>query len=147
MLTTDRLAGGALSLLALAVLFESRRLPLGTLRNPGPAYLPVVLAALLLLSGLALVALGGRAPRPAALGWGEARHAAAIVTAVAVAALLLERLGYRLTMALMLLFLVGVVERRGGVTAALFAAALALGSFLLFDTVLRVPLPRGALGF
>lgn len=147
MLTTDRLAGGALGLLALAVMFESRRLPLGTLTNPGPAYLPVVLAALLLLSGLALVVLGGRAPRPAALGWEEGRHAAAIVAAVAVAALLLERLGYRLTMAVMLLFLVGVVERRGWVVTALFAAALALGSFFLFDTVLRVPLPRGPLGF
>jgi hypothetical protein len=35
MLTTDRVAGAALVLLSLAVLLESRRLPLGSLRNPG----------------------------------------------------------------------------------------------------------------
>jgi putative tricarboxylic transport membrane protein len=147
MLTTDRLAGGVLGLVALAVLVESRRLPLGTLTNPGPAYLPVVLALLLLVTGLGLVAFGGAAPRPAALGWQEGRRAVTIVAAVAFTALLLERLGYRLTMALMLLFLVGVVERRRWLDALLFAAGLSLGSFFLFETVLRVPLPRGPLGF
>jgi hypothetical protein len=108
--------------------------------------MPVGLALLLLLAGVGLVVRGGSAPRPAALGWEEGRHAAAIVGAVAGAALLLERLGYRLTMALLLLSLVGVVERRGMLTAVAFAAALALGSFFLFETLLRVPLPRGPFG-
>ena len=36
MLTTDRVAGGALALIALVVFWESRKLPLGSLRNPGP---------------------------------------------------------------------------------------------------------------
>lgn len=43
MLTTDRVAGSALGLLALFVLWESRKLPRGSLRNPGPAYMPGVL--------------------------------------------------------------------------------------------------------
>jgi hypothetical protein len=145
-LTTDRLAGTGLGLLALAVLVESRRLPLGSLANPGPGYLPVVLALLLLLTAAALVVRGGPAPAVHALSWQEARRAAAVVGAVAFAALALERLGYRPTMALVLLFLVGVVERRGALTAVAFALGLALGSFFLFDTVLRVPLPRGPFG-
>ena len=37
MLTTDRVAGGALVLVGLVALWESRRLPLGTLHRPGPA--------------------------------------------------------------------------------------------------------------
>jgi hypothetical protein len=145
-MTTDRVAGGALTLLAAFVLWESRRLPLGSLTNPGPAYLPVVLALALLGLGAVIVALGGRAPVLTAIGWGEGRHALLILGACAFAALGLERLGYRLTMLIMLAYLVGVVERRGWLTAVVFAAAMAEGSFYLFGTLLRVPLPRGPFG-
>jgi putative tricarboxylic transport membrane protein len=146
MLTVDRLAGVALALFALFVLWQSRVLPLGSLGNPGPAYMPTVLAALLLLGGVAIAALGGDAPRPGALGFREWRHVVAIVGACVFAALGLERLGYRLTMLVVLLFLLGVVERKRPVAALVFAVAFAAGTFLLFDGVLRVPLPRGPFG-
>jgi len=61
-MTTDRVAGAALVGLALVVFWASRGLPLGSLRNPGPAYLPVALALVLLGFGALLVALGKRAP-------------------------------------------------------------------------------------
>ena len=146
MLTTDRAAGSALGLLALGVLWESRKLPLGTLRSPGPAYMPVALALVLLVLGLLLVARGGPAPRLGVVGWSEWRHAVAILAACAFAALALERLGYRLTVALTLAFLVGLVERRGALLAVAFALGLAAGTFYLFDTLLRVPLPRWPFG-
>jgi putative tricarboxylic transport membrane protein len=146
MLTVDRIAGAALALFALLVLWQSRALPLGSLGNPGPAYMPTVLAALLLLDGVAIVALGGDAPRPGTLGFHEWRHVVAIVAACVFAALGLERLGYRLTMLVVLLFLLGVVERKRPVAALVFAVAFAGGTFLLFDGVLRVPLPRGPFG-
>ena len=147
MLTTDRVGGVALALIGLFVLFESRKLPLGTLQNPGPAAMPVVLAVLLLVFGAALVALGAGAARLAAVGWSEWRHAVAIFGVCAFAALALERLGYRVTMVAALAFLLGGVERRGVVFTLVFALALALGTFFVFDTVLRVPLPRGPLRF
>jgi hypothetical protein len=145
-LTTDRVAGAALALLALVVVWESRKLPLGSLANPGPAYMPVVLAALLLAFAVALVIVGGRAAPLAAVGWSEWRHAVAIFAVCAFAAWALERLGYRATVTLTLAFMLGVVERKGIAFTVLFSLALALGSFLLFDTLLRVPLPRGLLG-
>ena len=147
MLTTDRVAGAALVLAGLVVLWESRRLPLGTLHRPGPAYTPVVLALLLLLFGLALAAMGSRSGRFAEIGWHEWRHAVAIFGACAFAAWALERLGYRLTMAAVLLFLLFAVERRGVVAALALTGVIAWGTFFLFDTVLRVPLPRGPFGF
>src|SRR6266478_3522991 len=64
MLRTDRVAGGALVLVALVVFWESRRLPLGSLRNPGPAYMPVALAAVLMCLGSLLIALAGKTPPP-----------------------------------------------------------------------------------
>ena len=146
MLTTDRVAGAALTLLALGVVWESRKLPLGSLSRPGPAYMPVVLAAVLLVLGVALAATGGRAMKLAAVSFAEWRHAVAIFAVCAFAAFALERLGYRATVAVTLAFMLGVVEKRGVVFTAAFAVALAIGSFLLFDTVLRVPLPRGPFG-
>lgn len=145
-MTVDRVAGTALAALAALVLWEARRLPMGSLSAPGPAYAPVALAVLLLLLGLLLAAAGGRSPRLAALGWGEAPHALAILAAAAFAALALERLGYRITMTVLVFALLRLVERRGTLFAAGFALALAGLSFQLFDRVLRVPLPRGPLG-
>jgi putative tricarboxylic transport membrane protein len=146
MLSVDRVAGAALALVALFVLWESRTLPLGSLANPGPAYMPVVLAILLLVGGIAIATLGGHAPPFTSLAFPEWRHALAIFLACAFAALALERLGYRLTVLLVLLFLLGVVERKPPVAAIVFAVAFATGTYLLFDTLLRVPLPRGPFG-
>ena len=146
MLTTDRVAGGALALIALVVFWESRKLPLGSFRNPGPAYMPMVLAAILLVFGTLLVVTGGRASAFRGVSWAEWRHAVAIFAVCVFAALALERLGYRTTVTLALAFLLGGVERRGVVFTAAFSLALALGTFLLFDTLLRVPLPRGPYG-
>ena len=49
-------------------------------------------------------------------------------------------------MAVVLLFLLLVLERKGVVVSLVLTAAVAWGSFFLFDTVLRVPLPRGPFG-
>jgi hypothetical protein len=146
MLTVDRVAGAALALFALLVLWESRALPLGNVGNPGPAYVPVALATLLLLGGIAIAVLGAHTPPIASLGFHEWRHAVAIFVACAFAALALERLGYRLTVFVMLLFLLGVVERKHPLTALVFALAFSAGTYALFDTLLRVTLPRGPMG-
>jgi Tripartite tricarboxylate transporter TctB family len=146
MLTTDRVAGVALALIALVVLVESRRLPLGTLQNPGPAYMPILLALILGAAGVLIAVFGGGAPALGGVGWSEWRHAVAILVVCSFSALALERLGYRLTVACVLAFLVAVVERKPLALALVFAVGLAAGSFYLFDTLLRVPLPRGPFG-
>jgi hypothetical protein len=145
-MTVDRAGGLALAVFALGVLWESRVLPLGSLRNPGPAYMPIVLGLLLLGFGVLVAVFGGTAERLAAVGWSEWRHAAAILVTCAFAALALERLGYRLTIFLALAFLLALVERRTWTTTAIFAVGFAAASFYLFATVLRVPLPRGPWG-
>ena len=145
-LTSDRLMGGALAVIAVFVLVESRKLPLGTLRNPGPAYLPVFLALLLLAFSVAILAGGGRGPLVSQLGWSEWRTAMAILVVCAFDALALERLGYRITIGASLLFLIGLVERKSVILTVLVAGGLAAGSFYLFEGILRVPLPRGPFG-
>jgi hypothetical protein len=145
-LTTDRVAGTALVLIALLALADSRGLPLGTLRNPGPAYMPVLLAGGLLVLGALIATAGGRAPRLADAGWRDLPHALAIVGVGAFAAWGLERLGYRLTITVALVALLGLLERKGPVVTIVVAIVLAFGTFFLFATLLRTPLPRGPLG-
>ena len=146
-LTTDRVSGGVLALFALLVLWESRRYPLGTFHLPGPAFAPVLLASLLLIFGILLVFTSGRAPRLSSIRWTEWRHGLAILAACAFAVFATERLGYRFTVLLMLAVLIKAVERRGWVETLVVAFGLAFGSFYLFYTLLRVPLPEGPFGF
>jgi len=146
MLTTNRVAAVALAVVAVVVLFESRKLPLGSLHHPGPAYMPVLLAVALLVFAILVAAYGGVSRGVSAVGWSEWRHAAAILGTCAFAAIALERLGYRLTMAVSLGFLIGVIERQRLILTLALAVAIAGGSYLLFDTLLRVPLPRGPFG-
>lgn len=146
-MTTDRISGGALVIFSLLVIWQTSGLPLGTFRNPGPAYIPVLLALLLLIFGAFLAATGGSALKYSSIRWNEWRHAVAIVAACVVAVFGMERLGYRLTLLLVLGFLLKVVEKHGWRVTMAFALALPFGSFYLFYTLLRVPLPQGPLGF
>jgi hypothetical protein len=147
MLTTNRVSGSALVLFALLVIWECRHLPLGTFRLPGPAFVPALLASLLLAFGVVLIVSGKSAPLLSSLSWTEWRQALAILAACAFAVFAIERLGYRLSMLLALVFLLKGVERRGWVLSLTFAVALSFGSFFLFHSLLRVPLPRGPFGF
>ncbi|MEK7245258.1 MAG: tripartite tricarboxylate transporter TctB family protein [Pseudomonadota bacterium] len=143
--TRDRVAGAVLFALGLLIVWEARTLPFGSLRVPGAGMFPVALALMLAALGL-LLALKGGGPALRALGWKEARQGLAIFGALAFAALALDSLGYRLTVAAVLLFLIGAVERKGWLVAALVAIGFALGSHALFADFLRVPLPRGPFG-
>lgn len=146
-MTTDRLSAAVLTFFAFFVIWQSQQLPLGTFRQPGPGYVPVLLASLLLLFAILIIFTAGRAPSLSSLHWTEWHHSLAILLACVFAVFAIERLGYRLTMFLLLSVLVKFVEKRGWALSITFALLLAFGSFFLFYTMLRVPLPRGPLGF
>lgn len=145
MATTDRVAGVALLVLACLVAVDTWGLPLGTAHGPGPGYMPLLLAILLAAFALALVIWGG-GPSLRQLDWAEAGHAAAILGASVFTAAAMDRLGYRITMTLFLLFLYGAAQRRNILVAVALAVGLALGSHWMFDAALKVPLPRGPFG-
>src|SRR5687767_4689685 len=146
-MTTDRASAIALIIFALLVIWESRQLPLGTFRQPGPAYIPVLLALLLLICAVFLVLTSSRAPSLSSISWTEWRHALAILAASLFSVFAIERLGYRLTVLLVLGFLVKLLEQRSWIVSLSFAFSLSFGSFFLFYTLLRVPLPQGPFGF
>lgn len=145
-LTVDQVAGTLLVVFSLAVLWECRAIPFGSLAEPGPGALPTLLAIVLFACSVAVIA-GGRGSGPmAAIGFGEWRHAGAILAMCAFAAIAIERLGYRITIVVVLFVLVALIERKGWRASLVFAAGFSLGTHYLFNTLLRVPLPPGPFG-
>ena len=142
-LRNDQLSGLVLLALALYVAWENRAYPLGTLVEPGPGYLPLILAIFLGVTGLVIAVAGGGSTPFSETRWPELKRAVVILVACGFAAIALERLGYRLTMAALLVFFLGVVERKRPAVVAAVAAGFSAISYLVFATWLRVPLPVG----
>jgi len=132
--------------LAFYVGWENRAFPLGSLQEPGPGYMPLLLALFLGAMGL-LIALWGKNSAPvASMNWTEFSRAVVILAACAVATLALERIGYRLTVIALLVFFLGVVERRRPLPVALVALGFSFASFWVIGDLLHVPLPRSPWG-
>ncbi len=146
-LKSDQVSGVMLFALAICVWWLNRAFPVGSLSDPGPGYVPLLLAIAFGGIGLMIAVFGGRSEPLLAIRWPEAGRAAVILIASAVATLALERIGYRLAIMVFLVFFLGVVERKRPWVVALVAAGFSLGSFYVIGDLLRVPLPRGAWGF
>jgi putative tricarboxylic transport membrane protein len=146
-MTTDRLSGAFLVLVGLFVVWERRVLPLGTASHPGPGYFPLLIAILLIIFGAILIVRGKGAPALRSISWPEAPNAGAILGCCIFITIFMEMIGYRLTMIVALGFLFGVMERIKLWLTLTLTLGFALGSFWLFDSLLRVPLPRGEWGF
>jgi hypothetical protein len=146
-LRNDQFSG--LMLLALAVFtgWQNRAYPLGSLQEPGPGYTPLLISVFLGLVGF-LIALRGRASAPMReTPWPEAKRAVVILLACGIATYALEPVGYRVTIAALLVFFLGVVERKQPWIVATVALGFSLLSYYFIGTLLRVPLPRGPFGW
>jgi hypothetical protein len=146
---------GVTAVIAVGAVFIWRSLadlPLGTITDPGPAAAPLLLASLLILCALWSLASGtggllaAEAEDEGSDEPGSLRHAVLIAAATVLAALALDRLGYRLTILAILLFFLWPVERKPILTVLIVGFALAFGSFWLFGHILRVTLPTGPFG-
>ena len=151
---------GATALIATGVFFIWRSLvdlPLGTIDNPGPAAMPLALAVLLVVFALWSLSGGGAGlldpsatdgdgENAADADAGGMRHAILVITALLAAAVALDHLGYRLTILCLLLFFLGLVERKPIIPVLLVSFALSFGSHALFVHVLKIQLPSGPMG-
>ena len=146
-LRSDQVSGLFLAALAAFVGWQNKAYPLGSLQEPGPGYTPLIIAVFLGVTGL-LIALKGFSSKPLAeIQWPEAKRAALILVACAIATYALEHIGYRITIAALLVFFLGVMERRKPLAVAAVAIGFSLLSFYFIGTLLRVPLPVGPGGW
>jgi putative tricarboxylic transport membrane protein len=142
-LRSDQVSGLLLLLLALFVGWSNRDYPLGTLSEPGPGYLPLGLALFIGVTGLLIAVAGGRSALFSAIRWPELSRTIVILVGCGFAAAALEPLGYRLTILALLVFFLGVVERKSPWIVASVSLGFSLLSYFIFATWLRVPLPVG----
>ena len=59
----------------------------------------------------------------------------------------MERLGFIPVTLILLLFLLGVMERKGITFTVLFSIAVTAAAYLIFEVLLHSQLPKGFLGF
>ena len=146
-LRSDQFSGLLLIAIAAGVAWENRAYPIGTLQEPGPGYLPLLLVIFLGATGLLIALWGVKSEALSSMKWPEAARAAVILVACGVATFALERIGYRLTVLVLLVFFLGVVERRRPLPVALVSLGFSLASFYVIGDLLHVPLPRSPWGF
>jgi hypothetical protein len=146
-LRVDHVAGGAFVAFGILVLAISGDLPVGRLSMPGAGMMPKLVTALMILFGLAIVARANESAPFSELAWSDVRHAGATAAITAAAVAGYERLGFLVTMALMLFALTAGVERKPVLHAALFSVGVTALTYALFTYALKSPLEPGILGF
>lgn len=138
-------------LIAIAVLIASVRLGIGPLHNPGPGFMGFFSAALLaVLSGalITIVLIGKQSVAPLSDLWKDRdwHIPLLVVAALVLYCVALPELGY-LTATFVLMAAFFALNRINPWLTLTGALLLSVSSFILFDTLLKVPLPRGFFGF
>ncbi|HEX2988237.1 MAG TPA: tripartite tricarboxylate transporter TctB family protein [Chloroflexota bacterium] len=142
----DRIAAAVCFLVGAVIVREGTQLTYMSGFSVGPGFFPFWLGlALMLLSAILFITT--RAPnQPFIESASGFRKAAMVAVAVLVYVVGLSYLGLLLALAILLAFLVGVVERKSWRVWAPVALLGSLGCYLIFEVWLSVPLPIGVLG-
>ncbi|MGH8682067.1 MAG: tripartite tricarboxylate transporter TctB family protein [Burkholderiales bacterium] len=143
----DQITGAALAVIGVLVAWQSWQYPVGSLAEPGPGYLPFALGVALAGCGALVAAAGGGSPAFRWRRFSDGLKGLAILAGLGFAALALERLGYRITIAVLLLYYLGAVERRPWIVTLVLTLVASAGTYYVFARLLRVPLPIGVFGF
>jgi putative tricarboxylic transport membrane protein len=119
------------------------RLKLGTFHNPGPGFIPLGIALLLILFSLFTLAKGLIRPTGQAgeIPW---KRPGLVIGSVSLYGLLLTVIGFLPSTFILMVILFNLltsVRKRKRLSVILCAAATALGAWLVFSVFLRVPFP------
>ena len=140
----DRISGfivmGFAAFLIIHILMTLR---LGNHFHPGSGYVPFLLAASMAILGMIIFFKGDLGQTFGAIKWTGYRHVLFIMGSCFFTIFVFEKLGYRLTTSIMLIILFGFVERLKLWLVIALTAGLSLGSFWVFRSLLKVPLPQG----
>jgi putative tricarboxylic transport membrane protein len=132
--------------------YESFKLSLSDALGPGPGFFPfwlgvlgIVLTVILLVQlHLNRIDLGAETLQFERAG---VRSNVLVLAGLTAATALLEVIGFRLSMLLLIVFLLVVTGVRRWMVIAICAGAGSFGVFHVFFDLLKVPLPAGILGF
>ena len=142
--------GVTFALIGVGYLFMASRLDMGTMDKPGAGVYPVFVGIILVIATAGTIVSALLQPIPGAIKWPKGVGLGRVLAIGAVTffyALALEFVGYLICSAMVLLVCFHVMGMRSwprkiGLTFFLMAF-----SFLVFDRLLRVPLPQGVFSF
>ena len=140
-LRADHVAGATFVLFGAAVIALSGDLPVGRLSMPGSGFLPMIVATLTIIFGLALVLRANESGPFSELAWEDGKHAAMVTAITAIAITLYTWLGFIITMIAMMVALLTVIERRNPLRAGTYSIAIVIVTYAAFAWLLKTPLP------
>jgi hypothetical protein len=140
-LRRDHIAGGVFVVAGLVLFAMSGDLPVGTLASPGAGMMPKLVLVLLIGFGTFLAIRAHESPPLAGIPWNDLVHAATIVATATIAIGAYTVIGFVPTISIMLFILIYIVERRNVWSALAVSVGVTLGCYLLFNTLLKSPLP------
>jgi putative tricarboxylic transport membrane protein len=147
----DIVAGSIFTLAGLFVLYHSLQLAFYVEDVPGPGFFPTILAMALSTCGAALALSRARASEgdveefELPSRW-QAKRSLGLWVTVLVASVLVGIVGFLAAMFLLVAVILLGIERRRGLGTIITVIATPLLAYLLFGTLLRVPLPAGVFG-
>jgi len=129
--------------------------PFGTRKAPGPAFLPFILGLLIILLGgvLLIRAISSikdhslERAAPSIRGREGLLRVGLTLGGMFVAAFLIDTLGFVVTIFCLILLLLRTVEPRKWRVDMFYVVVFTFGSYLLFQVLLKVALPRGVFRF
>lgn len=121
--------------------------------GPGPGFFPLILSTMLGILSVALIvqSIVGAADMPKDTFSGVDRlgylRVVLLIAVLLATGPSLQFLGYQVTMAMFFFVLLKILGGRSWLVSAGVGLIFSIGTFQLFAVFLRVPLPRGVLGF
>jgi hypothetical protein len=146
-LRTDHVAGAGFVGIGLLIFALSGDLPAGRLSMPGSGFLPMLVAGLTILLGVALFLRARESDPFASVDWQDVKHAGPVILITAGAIAAYTVLGFLLTMVLMMLVLLIGIERRPVIHAAAYGVGVVIVTYVIFAIFLKSPLPLSPFGF
>ena len=140
-LRADHVAGAAFVVFGGVIIALSGDLPTGQLSMPGSGFLPKIIAVLMIIFGLALVMRARESDELSSVSWSDGKHALMVIVITAAAIALYTRLGFLLTMILMMISLLIVIERKNPIRAAAYSIGVVVVAYVCFAFLLKSPLP------
>jgi len=148
----DRISGAFWFIFSLFISYESHKLGLGALRQPGPGFLFFWIGIVIAILSLAVILKSFKKQSAGELG--ESIFARSNITKLLLVlsslflyALLIEWLGFLIVTLLLFLFLLKVIEKKKAWFAALVSFVVTALSYVIFELGLQSQLPRGLLEF
>ena len=141
-LRADHVAGAAFVVFGGIIIALSGDLPTGQLSMPGSGFLPKIVAVLMIVFGLALLFRANAESTPLSeVSWSDGNHALMVIAITAAAIALYTKLGFIITMILMMASLLIIIERKNPLRAAAYSIAVVMVAYVCFAFLLKSPLP------